>query len=467
MPKETLCDARVRAPWQLAELSPTTPVLLALSGGADSRYLLHVLSKMARRDGFPLLAAHVNHGIRGDEAIRDREFCRQICRDLGVELCVLDADVPRLAREHGRGLEEEAREVRYDYFATLMREREIPILVTAHNADDNAETVLFRLARGTSLAGLCGIAPVRPFADGYLVRPMLGLTKREILEACREAELEYVTDSTNADTVYTRNRLRAEVLPVLESLFPGATLRMGEMCEELREDLGVLTATAKPYVARYLAEDGCPLSEIKTLPVAVRRQVLVQWLMRARGVTPERVHVDAMLELIDAGVPHSRLSLPRDTRVGIEGGRLCIVRDPADEPIPYELAFAEGETPIPGMNWKISVHKSEKTLKVHNLSIAPYIILTEESAIMKNALRWRTRREGDRILMGGMHRSVRRLQREAGVSPEDRERLPILCRGEEILWVPFVGVRDGAGSTDPATEGVQVRLLLDDRITIS
>ena len=443
MPKDSLCSARVRAPWQLADLAPTTPVLLALSGGADSRLLLHALKEQSERDGFALIAAHVNHGIRGEEAIRDRAFCSEICRACGVELCVLDADVPRLAREHGRGLEEEARAVRYDYFQALMREREIPILVTAHNADDHAETVLFRLARGTSLAGLCGIAPVRPFANGFLVRPMLGLTKREVLALCEELGLQYVTDSTNADVAYTRNRLRAEVLPVLEELFPGATRRMGEMSEELREDRGVLLNAAKPFVERFLENGGCAIAELQALLPSVRRQVLVQWLMQTEGIVPERVHVDAMQALIDANVPHSRLSLPQGVQIAIEGGTLCVAEEKSNEICTYDLPFAEGRTRIPDSNWTVLAQKNEKNLKVHNLSTAPYIFLTEKSVIMKDALHWRARREGDRILMRGMHRSVRRLMREAGLSLADRARLPILCRGEEILWVPFVGARDG------------------------
>ena len=153
--------AAYRAPWRLAGLPPSTPVLLALSGGADSRALLHLLYTSAQADGFRLLLAHVNHGIRGEESLRDRAFCQSLAKQYGLELLLLDADVPALAAESRRGLEEEARSLRYDYFAARMREEGIPILVTAHHANDNLETLLFRLCRGTGLSGLGGIAPVR------------------------------------------------------------------------------------------------------------------------------------------------------------------------------------------------------------------------------------------------------------------------------------------------------------------
>lgn len=459
MPKDTLC-ARVRAPWQMAGLAPHTPVLLALSGGADSRLLLHLLAERSRQDGFFLLAAHVHHGIRGDEADRDLDFCRRICADCGVELSVLEADVPRLAAEHGRGLEEEARAVRYGYFASLMREREIPMLVTAHNADDNAETVLFRLARGTGMTGLCGIAPVRPFESGYLVRPMLGLTKREILAACLDEGLDYVTDSTNADTAYARNRLRAEVLPVLEELFPGAAVRMGEMCEQVRGENELLSELARTYTDRYLADGGCPIDELRSLSLPLRRRVVTQWLALGADLSLARVHTDALIALIDDGAPHKRLSLPKGVEVCIERGRLCRA-EKQTAPIAYTLPFSLGRTDIPDGNRYLAVREYEKNLKVHNLSIAPYIFLTDQSVIMNSALHWRTRKEGDRILMRGMHRSVRRLLRETGLSPRERASLPILCAGDDVLWVPFVGARDGAGADTPTEGSILVQLCTD------
>ena len=457
MREQTTLASCIPAPWELAGVEKNTPVLLALSGGADSRLLLHLLVLQSRRDGFLLVAAHVDHGIRGEEAERDRLFCERICGEYGVPLCTLSANVPSLARAHGRGLEEEAREVRYAYFASLMRERQIPLLVTAHNADDNAETVLFRLARGTGVAGLCGIAPVRAFEGGSLVRPMLSLSKREILDLCREEELAYVTDSTNADVAYSRNRLRVEVLPVLEDLFAGAAHRIGEASRQLREERELLESLAEPHVKRFLEMGRCPIAELSSLHPALRRIVLTQWLQGVAGVSPERVHTEALMRLMDRAVPHSRIALPGGVEAVVESESLCIAEPTLQVMDAYQLPFSEGEISTPDGKWTVSVQKQSKNLKVHNLSTAPCIILAENSAIMKGVSYWRIRREGDRILLRGMHRSVRRLMREAGIPLSDRTRLPMLCTDEEILWVPYVGARDGIAA-EHGEDGILVRI---------
>ena len=185
---------RLGSPHALAGLPSDAALLLAFSGGIDSRVLLDLLSDLQKKNGFRLVLAHVNHGIRGDEALRDRDFCQKMAAEYGYEIRFLDADVPALAEQHGTGLEEEARRVRYDFFADLMKREGIPLLVTAHHADDNLETMLFRLCRGSGLRGLCGIPPVRRFGDGFLVRPMLasGLGREEIERYAAEKHLSYV-----------------------------------------------------------------------------------------------------------------------------------------------------------------------------------------------------------------------------------------------------------------------------------
>ena len=448
---------RIKAPWQLAGVEKETPVLLAFSGGADSRALLHILFKMADRDGFSLTAAHVEHGIRGAESERDMEFCIALAEEYGIELALHRADIPSLARAHGKGLEEEAREVRYAFFEALMRERRIPLLVTAHHADDNAETVLFRMARGSALAGLGGIAPVRAFANGSLVRPLLGVTKREILDYCAREQLQFVTDETNADTAYARNRLRAEVLPAMEALFDGATRRISEMSMQLREDEEILAALTQDFLAAH-CQKGCPIEKLMAEPSAMQRRILSAWFASIGGGTLERVHLDALLDLCRAGRAHASLSLPNGICVALERGLLCVLESSDFSGSDYLFPLREGETAIPGTPFLIFVEKVSETLKVHNLSTAPYIFLSGKFDIMKENLCWRPRREGDRILKGGMHREVRRLYREAGLPLSVRRMLPVLCDSEGIVWVPYVGERDGLREDRSEQEGVLISL---------
>ena len=206
----------VLPPHALCGLPQDTPVLLGFSGGADSSALLHILLSMRERYGFSLTLAHLDHGIRGEEAARDRAFCEQVAATLGLDIVCRRRDVPSLAKESGASIEEAARSARYAFFADVMEERRIPILVTAHHATDNLETLLFRLMRGTGSRGLCGIRPFRPFACGFVVRPLLAISVGQIRSYCKERGIAFVTDSTNCDTAYTRNRIRRELLPLME-----------------------------------------------------------------------------------------------------------------------------------------------------------------------------------------------------------------------------------------------------------
>ena len=434
----------IRMPAHLAQLPLDTPILLALSGGADSTALLHLLAERRQQEGFLLVAAHVDHGIRGDEAKRDRDFCESLAKQYGIELCVLEADVPALAEERRQGIEETAREVRYAFFAQLMQERSIPLLVTAHHADDQAETVLFRLCRGTSMAGLSGIAPVRPFANGYLTRPLLQVSKREILAYCHQKGLEFVTDSTNGDTAYARNRIRAELIPVMEELFPGAVGRIGAMADSLREDEALLSSLADGLIQSATAEDGGLLIEpMVAANPSLRRRVLAAWVRMNTELDAERVHLEALEQLL--------ISADADTEVALHGGfcavcefgRLRVYSPSRMTAEPFCYPFLQDGSFVLPSGITVSVKENAAPTKVNKLSTHSYLNLNAISAIIKNSVFWRSKKDGDKILMGGMHRKLRRLYREAGIPPRWRDAIPLLCDEKGILWAPFVGVRDG------------------------
>ena len=220
-------------------------MLVALSGGADSVALLRALQALSH----DVCAAHVNHGIRGAEAERDETFCRELCEALGVPFLALHTDVPALAEAGGTGLEETAREERYRLLEEARRQLACDCIATAHNAEDNGETLLLHLARGTGLAGLCGIPPVR----GRVIRPLLSVSRREIEAYLASIDQPYVNDSTNGDVDYSRNRIRARVMPELAAINPGfiraaeRTARLLSEDEALLEELAAdcpLTASA-------------------------------------------------------------------------------------------------------------------------------------------------------------------------------------------------------------------------------
>ena len=436
--------AGVVAPWRTARLLPETPVLLALSGGADSVALMHLLHGLSKRDGFPLKLAHLHHGIRGAEADRDQAFCRALAEKYGLELFCEQVDVPALAARSGHGLEETARQVRYAWFADLMREQGIPLLVTAHHADDNLETLLFRLCRGSGTGGLSGISPIRDFASGVLVRPLLQVTRSEILAYCEENQLEFVIDSTNSDTTYTRNRLRAEVVPVLEELFGAPQMRAGDAARALAEDDEFLCELAKP-LCREAREQGMEIAALERTALPVRKRALLQWITQVTGHVPERVHLEALLTLADGRTQNAEVALPGDWGAIAECGFLHLLKREQLKAPPMRMPLELGEVTLADRGMSLSVKKGEPPTKVHNLSTSSCIILKLKFDIMESGFYWRTLEEGDVLLTGGMHKKLSKLYARVGIPPCRRVQIPLLCDARGIVWAPFVGARDGLG----------------------
>ncbi len=418
-------------------LDKTTKYLLALSGGADSVCLFHLL----REDGVDFAAAHINHGIRGEEADRDEAFCRELAQSFGVEFHLLRANVPAIARERGESLEEAARNVRYGFFEKVMRERGMEVLLTAHNADDNAETLLLSLVRGASPSGACGIPRERALAYGKVVRPLLSVSKAEIIEYCRENSFEFVTDSTNSDTSYSRNRIRHRVLPELREINPAVLEAVARFTEAQREEGEYLDGIA----LEILEKEGLDREKLCSLARPVASRVLAVAAYRS-GARPESIHIRAMLEASRSG---GSVSLPGGINFTVRGDSVGFAPEcrtpgkarpvyPEIEPI----ALVRGENHFgKGVFTLVCGELTKDCLQVHNLSTKAYINLDR----IKGQLIARPRREGDRILIGGKHRSVKKLvsERLSELPLEKRRALPVVTDGEEIVWIPGLPVSDG------------------------
>lgn len=438
-----MLQAQFQSPALLAGLPKDTPILVAFSGGADSTVLLHLLVEEAKQTGAEIFAAHVNHGIRGEEADRDEEFCRAVAKRLGVPIFVLHADVPSEAKKRGEGIEETARKIRYEYFDRVMTEHEIPLLVTAHNANDNLETMLFHIVRGSGLSGLCGIPISRlSEAGGCIVRPMLGITRAQILAYCEEHALTFVTDSTNVDVDYTRNRIRAELLPVLTEIHPAAIENAARLAENLRADALCLDSMAALFLEEMRRETSLECEKITGAPSAVvHRALMTLYRECSRGKVLEYTHLQSLRRLAERNKPHSSVTLPHGIEAVVEDGWLCFrKKQEAVRYEPYEIKLFEGENKISQTNCKIVIEPSQTAKNIYKKSIQ----ITIDSATIKGTLSARNRREGDNILLGGHHKSLKKLFSEKKIPPELRAKLPILCDEEGILAVPKIGVRDGS-----------------------
>ena len=304
-------------------------VLCAVSGGADSIYLLQRLYQLRGPLRFTLIAVHYNHHLRGNESDRDETFVReyvsrhcpaQPLEDLPpVPLTVGHGDVAAEAAKRKRGIEETAREMRYRFFYETAERFGADRIATAHNAGDNLETMLLHLVRGTGLQGLTGIPP----RQGKLIRPLLTTTRQEIEAELCARHLPYVEDSSNSDPRYTRNRLRHQVLPLLAELNPSLGENSMDTIRYLRADNDYLNAQAAEISKKAVAADGTvslPAAFVSGAPGPVAVRVVRQLL----GMTPSGstdctgAHLEAIVALCRGEDPSARLSLPRGSLIAFQ-----------------------------------------------------------------------------------------------------------------------------------------------------
>lgn len=460
-------------PDRLSGMPPETPLLVAFSGGADSRLLLELTTEWARTVGAPVIAAHLHHGIRGAEADRDESFCREVCAGLGLELICRHADIPALAARSGRSLELEARCARYGFFSSVMQERQIPLLLTAHHADDQLETLLLRLLRGSGVHGLGGIPPVREVPGGLLLRPLLTATRQEILVECGRRGLDFVTDSTNAEDDSTRNKLRHSVLPRLEQISgEGLPQRMAtRLCEAAREDDDFLMLeTDRQYAKIDPSGDGrLSRTELCRLhPALAKRCILRAYATATRGEgIGERsltaTHLQALLALCATPQNSGQVALPDGWRGTLTDRELCFL-PPCPATAPDSNSTADGLVLRPGDNlWCAGGQTFTVTLEAADAPLVPVVgadVLASAvfPATLPEQLTLRRRRPGDTILSHGMTKKLKKLLCDHHIPRELRDALPAVCLpGGEILWFPTAVFRDGY---PPPTAGGCIRLTL-------
>lgn len=313
-------------------------LVVGFSGGADSTALAHWLLDRVERER--ILLAHVNHLLRGEEAERDQRSAQEFAARWGLAIQVLRVDVASLAKERGQGLEECGREARYGFFARLAPGESDRVL-TAHNAQDNAETLLLNLCRGAGPDGLSGI----PRARGKILRPLLGVDRRDIEAYCQENGLSYVTDSTNLRDVYARNRVRHQVVPALEALNPRFVQAAGQAAELLAADRDYLRVQAAELLEGARTPWGLKRAPLLSAHESLRGRALKRYLEEVGCGRLEKKHLDRALTLLAGG---GGGDLPGGVSMTCGQGIFWAGQRAPIENENWEILAKPGETPLPG-----------------------------------------------------------------------------------------------------------------------
>ncbi len=437
-------------------------IVVGVSGGADSVCLLKLLCEMKAYYNIELIAVHINHGIRGKEAERDKNFTIGICEEWGVECRVYDYDIPKLASMRGTTEEETGRDVRYETFRSLLKEENYNKIAVAHNMGDNCETILFNLCRGSELKGLGGIEAVR----NEIIRPLLNTSRDDIEAYLRENGIKYIVDSTNLSNDYGRNKMRNVIIPYLEENINSKAIEhivdAGMSALEAYEYLEYQTDNA---IKKYNVDEEYGLisakimEEPKLIVKRIIRRVLVCQAGRLKDITA--VHIKSVMSLFDMEVSKS-VNLPYNLKAvrTYEGVRISkndkkIVSENIDF-IPEENV----EYGINGkMNLKMTVYSVKTGKKVNEIQEKMYTKCFDYDKI-KDTLRIRNRLMGDYFIAdkNGSRKKLKDYFINEKVPKEDRDEIVLVADGSHILWVIGYRISEYYKVTDATTRVLQINV---------
>ena len=404
---------------------------VGLSGGADSVALLHIIVKNKEKLGIEKIKGiHIHHGIRGEEADRDLKFSKGLCEKLCVDFISYYADIPAQAKETGESIEECARRIRYDFFS----KSDCTKIATAHNLNDNMETVIFNMARGTSLSGLCGI----PYMRDFYIRPLLDCTRNEIEEYLKENELYFVTDSTNLCDDYTRNKIRHNIIPQLFEINPSFNVAFSNCLDSVKfsNDYILQNAVKCLEKAKLVKEEKYDCKQINLCHNAVKNKI-ISLILKEQGVKNiTKKYIDAVAYIIENG---GKANLGNNITAYVDCEQLC---------------FGELETIE---NFEIKVNTNEKIVNtpvgtvgfeylfkedLQNLNRFDMETLIDYDKIC-GSLIIRNRIDGDAYQpVKRVNKKLKKLFNEEKISVKKRSEMIIASDDKGIVWTEYFGVAE-------------------------
>ncbi|MBQ8403618.1 MAG: tRNA lysidine(34) synthetase TilS [Clostridia bacterium] len=426
---------------KFALFSETERVLVGFSGGADSLALLCVLYTIL---GENVLAFHVNHMLRGDEADADERFCKNFCAERNIPFSSVRIDVASLSR--GSAVEETARNARYAALAEECRRVGATKIALAHTASDNTETVLFNLSRGTALAGLRGIPPKRPCGEAEIIRPLILCTREEIEGYVGELGLGFCTDATNSDVHYRRNFIRHEIVPKMRELNHALHTRVGAMCESLRTDEDFIMSAVHAFMEENCVNTAVSAQKLALLHKAVRTRVYAAMFGNLCENSLEEKHFADIEALLESGKNGARIILPGKNAAVLENGELSFMKDERflekNEKKYFKERIPCGACEFDGAFATLLYPKGEPCEKTA-AELAKNAVFSGKVLLAESTVRnmyVRNRENGDKYVFGGMTRTLKKLL--SGGTETAKKSRPVFCDENGIFWFPGFRLRD-------------------------
>lgn len=418
-------------------------IVVAISGGPDSVCLLHALYRLKEEYDLELYGVHLNHNFRGIEAQIDAQYVSNLCDGLNILCFIKSVDVPQYAEKYGLSPEEAGRILRYDFFEEVAQRANATKIAVAHNKNDQAETVLMRLLRGTGLQGLTAIHIRRE----KVIRPLLNIDRKSIEEYCETYNLSPRIDKSNLESIYYRNKIRLELIPYLEENYnPNIMENLVKTAKVLKKDFDFIEEKAREvYASLVNSQDEhrleLPIEGIQGLHNALQSRVirLAAEQLLGRQEVLEYKHVQDVLELMQKGLTGKKINLPMGLIAKINYKNICFTTaDQEDKVFHYELPI-EGSFDLKEMDGTFTMRVVGRE-EIKEISRDKYRKCFDYDE-MKDVLNVRNRQDGDRFYPLGLtgSKKLKDFFIDYKINRDERDRIPLICDGDEIMWV--VGFR--------------------------
>jgi len=441
--KEIILEKVKRYISESGMISPGEKILVAFSGGADSVVMLHILLSLSEGMGFTVSAAHLNHCLRGEESDYDESFVRVFCSEREIELTVESADITSLAKISKRGIEECARNIRYDFLFRTAAAVGADKIATAHTLSDNAETLIFNIVRGSGLNGLIGIPEVR----GRLIRPMLRLTRTDIETYAKEESLPFVSDSTNSDTAYTRNYIRKEIIPRLTEINPSFFASVERLIEAVKEDNAYLEQQAQMLLAKACDGTGYKITVLNSVEMPILKRAISRIYADFTGQKLSSKNLNAFYEFVTDS-KEGRHQLPGG--FAVKYGGLLKMENSVERLMPRRFFIKACEHTVLPDGRSVILQEAPFGSRGKNFIDADKLCGDMD-------IRLRTPLDTLKLPKRPT-KTLKKLYSESKIPINERDRAVLLCDGNGVVWAEKLGVAERCTVTDITQNIIKVTI---------